>query len=292
MAEAEVAVAVAEAKRSFITPAWIQKLPFLGVGVGFRKIFKKAVFSYRSQIDFLEIITDQYIQPSLEQRIELSRLKNLFPIVPHSLGLSLASAEPTDEEYLNQVASIAHAVKAPWFSDHIAMTRFGRLDIGHLAPVPFTHEFVDITCRNIQRVRSVIPKPFILENISYTHTFGGEMSEAEFIKAILEQSDCGLLLDLMNLYANSQNHQYDPYKFLNDIPLERVVQVHIIGGHWDEGLLIDSHSSVTPTEVWNLLKYVADRVKIRAVLLEWDDQLPNFQVVLKELAIAREIVNR
>ena len=289
----EVAVvgAVAEAKKLYHPPDWIKRLPVLGVGIGFRKSLKKSIFSHHKAIDFLEIITDQYIKPSLFQRIELSQLKQLFPLVPHSLNLSLASADGLDSDYLKEVASVVRAVRPPWWSDHISMTRGGPLDIGHLAPVPFTHEFIQLIQNNIREVKKAIHTPFVLENISYTHKFYNEISESRFLTEIVEGSDSGMLLDLMNLYANSRNHGYDPYQFLEEIPLERVVQVHVIGGHLERGLIVDSHSSATPSEVWDLLRYVAKRVQIKALLLEWDDRFPNFEIILNELAIAKEILN-
>jgi hypothetical protein len=131
------------------------------------------------------------------------------------------------------------------------MTRSGRIDIGHLAPITLNQEMLRIVCGNIKQARAEVAAPFIIENIAYTLRMpGAELSEAEFLSRVVETTDSGLLLDLMNLHANSQNHDYDPYEFLASIPLERVVQVHIIGGHYHHGVLIDSHSHRTPEEVW------------------------------------------
>lgn len=287
----EGVVAVAAVKKLYNSPNWIEKLPVLGVGIGFRKSLKKAILTHRKSIDFLEIIADQYIEPSLFQQMELRNLRRFFPLIPHSLGLSLASADSLNNSYLKEVASIVRAVQPPWWSDHISMTRTGPLDIGHLAPVPFTYEFVRVVQDNIREMKKTIATPLILENISYTHAFLNEISEGLFIKEIVERSDCGILLDLMNLYANSRNHGYNPYQFLEEIPLERVVQIHVIGGHLEHGLIVDSHSSATPAEVWNLLRFVAKRVQIKALLLEWDVQFPNFDIILNELSIAKEILN-
>lgn len=155
------------------------------------------------------------------------------------------------------------------------MTRAGRIDIGHLAPVPMTEEMLEIVCENIKRAKSAVAAPFIIENIAYTLRLpGAEMSESEFLTRVVERTDSGLLLDLMNLHANSRNHGYDPYEFLASIPIERVVQVHIIGGHYHHGVLIDSHSQRTPVEVWEMLEFVARRTEIKAVLIEWDEHGP------------------
>ena len=287
-----VGVAAVEGENSRVPPKWIRDLPVLGVGLGFRKSLKQEIFAHKQEIDFLELILDQYIGPSFGQIMELRRLSKAFPLIPHGLGLSLGSVDFDDPGRLRDFASVVKMVRPPWWSEHIAMTRAGPLDIGHLAPVPFTEEMVEIVCRNIAAVKKILPVPLILENISYTHHFSrNELTEAEFISAILERSDCGLLLDVMNLYANSQNHRYDPIQFLDEIPLERVVQIHAIGGRWASGVLVDSHSASTPVEVWELLRYVARRAQVKAILIEWDEQIPPFEVISGELSIARNILS-
>src|SRR5262249_27656481 len=164
-------------------------------------------------------------------------------------------------------AHLVDRVGPPWWSDHLALTRVGPIDIGHLSPVPQTAEMLDVVCRNIAQARSQVTLPFIIENIAYTLRLpGAEMSEAEFLSNVLRRTDSGLLLDLMNLHANACNHGYDAYEFLATLPLERVVQIHIIGGHYHNGTLIDSHSHRTPDVVWNLLEFVASRTTIKAVL--------------------------
>lgn len=275
-----------------LTPSWIQKLPSLGVGIGFRKALKQKIFTSHTQIDFLEIITEHYAQPSFGQLQELTRLNKIFPLIPHVLGSSLGNASGLNPQYLKEIASVINAIKPLWWSDHIAITSTGNLDIGHLAPLPRTMEMVKIICENISTIKKKIKYPLILENISFTHTLGGELTEEEFIKEIIERSDCGLLLDLMNLYANSQNFHYDPIEFLDRIPIERVVQLHIIGGHWEEGILVDSHSSAPPARVWELLEYVASRTKIKGIIIEWDENLPAFDRILTEVKRAKKILSK
>src|SRR5262249_52050642 len=146
------------------------------------------------------------------------------------------------------------------WSEHIAFTRAGGIDIGHLAPLPFTQVAIDAVCRNIDTVRQRIPVPLILENITYNVLLPRqEMSEAEFLAEILERTDCGLLLDVTNLHVNSENLQYDARAFLDHLPLERVVQLHFAGGCLHDGTLIDSHSEPTSEEVWRLLEEVLSR---------------------------------
>ncbi|HEU4391332.1 MAG TPA: DUF692 domain-containing protein, partial [Blastocatellia bacterium] len=272
-------------------PDWLQRLPRLGVGLGFRRPLARPIVEHAAEIDFLEIISEHYLGFSRFDKRELRELRRRFPLVAHGLSLSPGTLDPPDHTYLGDVGELVKTASTPWWSDHLAMTRAGRIDIGHLAPVPLTGEMLGIVCRNINQAKDRIKCPFAVENIAHTlQVPGAEMGEAEFLSQVLEQTDSGLLLDLMNLHANARNHCYDAYEFLESIPLDRVVQIHIIGGHYARGVLVDSHSRPTPEEVWQMLEFVARRVDIKAVLLEWDEQFPEFSVIIDQLSRARAIL--
>jgi len=132
--------------------------------------------------------------------------------------------------------------------------------------------------------------PILLENIAYLVAAPGDLSEAAFIGEVLSRTDCGLLLDLHNLYANALNHHYDPIEFLSSLPLERIHQVHIAGGHDEGGYRIDSHAAPAPDAVWDLLEWLAGRAPIRAAIVEWDRHLPPFEVIQGEARKARAIL--
>lgn len=273
-------------------PSWIGQLPRLGVGLGFRRPLARPIVANATEIDFLEIITDHYFDFTRFERRELRELSSRFRLIPHSLSLSPGTIGPPDDAYLRRLAKLVKRVDPPWWSDHLAMTRAGVIDVGHLAPVPLTEEMLTVVCANVNRAKARVGRPFIIENIAYTLRLpGSEMSEAEFLSEVLDRTDSGLLLDLMNLHANSRNHGYDPFAFLRSIPLNRVVQVHVIGGHYHGGILVDSHSRPTPEEVWRMLEFVAAATEIRAVLLEWDEQFPEFDVIIGQLARARAILS-
>ncbi len=267
------------------------QLPALGVGLGFRVPFRGDLFLHQRQVSFLEILADHYLDTSPEQEQELDLLAEHFALIPHALNLSLGSAEGVDPAYVRKLAKLVRRVNPPWWSEHIAFTRAGGVDIGHLSPLPFTWEAVEVVCRNIAEVRRWIDRPLILENIAYAMTApAGEMSEAEFLTEVLERTDCGLLLDVTNLHTNAVNHGYDPLAFLGQLPLERVVQLHFVGGHWHNGVLIDSHSQPTPPKVWALMEAVLTRVPVKGVVLERDENLPPFEELLGELDQVRRIV--
>jgi uncharacterized protein (UPF0276 family) len=266
------------------------ELPVLGVGLGFREPFLAELFLHRQQVDFLEITADHYLDAPPEKRQELELLADHFPLIPHGLNLSLGSAEGLDPAYLDRLAALVKRLDPPWWSEHIAFTRAGGVEIGHLSPLPFTGEAVEALCRNIAAARRRIEAPLILENITYPFTLpGAEMSEADFLAEVLERTGCGLLLDVTNLYVNAVNHGYDPHAFLDHLPLDRVVQLHFVGGNWREGVLIDSHSQSTPPEVWDLMGQVIARAPVKGIVLERDENLPPFPEVLAELERARSI---
>lgn len=244
----------------------------------------------RPQIDFLEITSDHYIDSPRKKLEELSLLAEHFPLIPHSLELSLGSAEGVDEEYLAKLTDVIDAANPLWFSDHICFTRSGGVKIGHLAPVPFTDEALGVFVRNIERVKKRISTPLILENITYNIRYpSSTMSETEFIRRLLEETDCGLLIDVTNLYINSVNLSFDWRKWLQEIPLERVVQLHFVGAHEGPGRLIDAHADTTGDDVWNVFREVNVMCDIKGAILERDGNFPNFDELIDELRVAREL---
>ena len=265
-------------------------LPVLGAGLGFREPLLSALFLQRSAADFLEIVADHFLEATPRKREELDTLALHFPLIPHALGLSLGSAEGLDAGYLRNLAALVNYINPPWWSEHIAFTHSGSVDIGHLTPLPHTKEALDVLCRNIRQVQSQIAAPLILENITYAAALpGAEMSEAQFLTELVERTDCGLLLDVTNLYINSINHNYDALEFLDALPLERVVQLHFVGGEWHDGTLIDSHSQPTPEAIWELMAIVLAKAPVKGILLERDENLPPFAELAGEMARAREI---
>ena len=214
-----------------------------------------------------------------------------FPLIPHSLDLSLGSAEGVDREYLEKLAALVDMVRPGWFSDHICFTRSGGAKIGHLAPVPYTREALKVFVRNIREVKDRIKTPLILENITYMMRFpSSEMTEAEFIVRLLDETDCGLLLDVTNLYINSRNFGFDWRVFLDALPMERVVQLHFVGSHAHGGGLIDAHADATQDEIWAVFREVCARSNVKGAILERDENFPDFTELLVELRTARDIL--
>ena len=182
--------------------------------------------------------------PRPEKLRELDRLAEHFPLIPHGLDLSLGSAEGLDAAYRDRLLKLVRRLDPPWWSEHVAFTRAGGVAIGHLAPVPFAKQGLDVLAANIREVQERIETPLILENITYAFECpGAEFEEAEFLAELVDRTGCGLLLDVTNLHINAVNHGFDPVAFLDRLPLDRVVQLHFVGGHREGDFLIDSHSA-------------------------------------------------
>ena len=261
----------------------------LGVGLGFRPPLLGDLFLHRDGVDFLEIVADHYLDAAPAQEAERDLLAAHFPLIPHGLNLSLGSAEGLDDDYVRKITGLVNHLRPPYWSEHIAWTRADGVEIGHLTPLPFTREALDVLCRNVAAVQRHTDVPLILENITQVVQFPGDMTEAEFLTELAAQTGCGLLLDVTNLYTNAVNFGYDLDAFLDHAPLERVVQLHFTGGHWHDGFLVDSHSAPTPPEVWDLMAAVLARAPVKGVILERDENLPPFAEMAGELARARQI---
>ena len=268
-------------------------LPTLGVGIGYREPYRADLFLNRPRVDFLEIVADHYLDAGVEKARELQLLAGHFTLIPHGLDLSLGSAEGVDRAYLRKLAALVRRLDPPWWSEHVAFTRAGGVEIGHLTPLPYPREALAALCRNVAEARAAIAAPLVLENIAYLQAVpGSEMAEADFLAEVVERTDCGLLLDVTNLHANAVNHGYDPLAYLARLPLERVVQLHFVGGHWERDVLIDSHSRPTPPDVWALMDAVLARAPVRGAVLERDEHLPPFTELLNELEQARALGRR
>ena len=266
------------------------QLPALGAGLGFRLPFTEQVLAKADEVDFLEITADHFINITEGRDRVFQRLQEKFTLIPHGLNLSLGSAEGLNRDYLAQLKAIVDRVQPPWWSEHISFTQSGEVEIGHLSPVPFNKSGLDALCDNIRIAQECIQRPLILESITYTMQLPwNDIEEGEFLAELLDRSDCGLLLDVTNLYTNSVNHEYDANRFLDQLPDDRVVQLHYVGGEWNDGKLIDNHSHTTPDEIWELMGEVFRRFPVKGAILERDDNFPEFEKLLEEVDRCRSI---
>jgi uncharacterized protein len=215
----------------------------------------------------------------------------------HALKMSVASADPPREDYMEAIRAVAEENGAASVSDHLGFTRAGNgsTEMGHFAPPPYTRAALDATCRNIDVIQRYFKKfDFFLENIAYTFKFKGEMDEKEFLIKLLQKTGCNWLLDVTNVYANSVNHKYDAYQFIRDVmPFAPKVEMHLAGGFFSKELdsYVDSHSEPIPQEVWDLYRFSLQegKGKVEAVFIERDQNYPAEPAWRSEVRIAREI---
>ena len=261
------------------------------LGIGWRP--ELALHIARDQsLDFVEIVAEN-IPP---ERIPLP-LRQLVDrgvsVVPHGTSLSLGGAEPPSKQQLSRLARLAEQLNAPLISEHFAFVRAGGVEAGHLLPLERTHGMLDLLVENILEAKSALPVPLALENIATLFEWPhAEMDEAAFITQALERTDCLLLLDVSNLYANARNHGWDARSYLDRLPLERLAYVHVAGGIPRNGLYHDTHAHPIPDGALGLLGELCSRVEIPAVMLERDDHFPEWIELNNELSAVAEVCRR
>ncbi len=262
-------------------------------GIGLRREHFDAIFAEQPDVDFLEIISENFMTLGGRPRDVLDRAISHWPVLPHGVGLSIGSPDPLDESYLARLAQLLKRLDPPFFSDHLSYASAFGVQYHDLLPLPFTEEAIRHVVARIDEVQHRIGLPLALENPSYYMKLpGAEMSEAEFISEVVRRSGCYLLLDVNNVWVNAQNHAYDPYRFVDALPRERVVQLHI-AGHDDSGeLIIDTHGAPVATSVLELYAYTLQRVAPTRTLLEWDNNLPPLARVIAELDKVRLAATR
>lgn len=269
-----------------------KEMPVLGVGLGLRGDICNGILEHKEEIDFLEITPENYRDNNASLKW-LAGFAEIFPLVSHSVSLSVGSLDPLDYSLLRSIRQFLNRFGLSWWSDHLCFTGVDGESGNDLFPLPWTEEAVRQVAGKAKEAQSVVSKPLILENIPYyTRMPSADYSEPEFIRRVLEESDCGLLLDLNNLYVNSLNHDFDPKKFLDQLPLERVVQIHLAGPGRFGTRVIDTHGAAVPEPVFELLDYVlAKNIAVKAVMIERDQHFPDFAALLAELRKIREIWN-
>lgn len=270
-----------------------KQLPVLGTGLGLRRELVDETFDNAGRIDWLEVVPENYMGLGGRARERLEEAASAFPLVSHGVNLSIGSTDDLNETYLVQIGELLDRINSPWWSDHFCFTSSGGTYMHDLLPLPLTKEAVHHIAERAKRVQDRTGRPFLLENISfYMQMPGSEMPEEDFITRVLEEADCGLLLDVNNVYVNSLNHKFDPYQYIDRLPLDRVVQIHIAGHKKIDDYVIDTHGAAVVEPVFQLLEHVLRKTKVHAILLERDQQFPEFEELLAEVARIKEIAAR
>jgi uncharacterized protein (UPF0276 family) len=270
-----------------------EKLPVLGIGLGLRRELALDTFENPDRIDWLEFVPENYMGLGGRCREVLEQAAERFPLISHGVNLSIGSTDDLNADYLKSIKALLETVNSAWWSDHLCFTSVEGVYTHDLLPLPFSREAVNHIVERVKRVQDYVARPFLLENISfYMYMPGCELSEAQFMAEILEKADCGLLLDVNNVYVNSVNLGFDPIEYLNQLPLERTVQIHVAGHKSGGEMLIDTHGAAVIEPVYELLEYVLGRTKLNAVMIERDQNFPEFAELIGELDVIRGIAQR
>ena len=258
-----------------------------GIGLGLRSAFIEQIDGGEADgaVAFLEVSPENYLWRGGRAVDQLARIRDRFPLLGHGLGMNLGGVDPLDDRFFAELRRFLDAHPTPWYSDHLCMCHRGA-EFHDLLPVPFSSESAVRVASRIREAADRVERPMLFENISYYLPMGeAQLSEAEFVSLVCEEADCGLLLDVNNAYVNAQNHGFDPYAWLERIPLERVRQLHIAGHEaWDERTLIDTHGASVKEEVQAMMAWVVERIGPVPVLLERDNHIPPLADLLAEVA--------
>jgi uncharacterized protein (UPF0276 family) len=266
-------------------------LPNLGLGLGLRTAHYSTIIAEKPPVAWFEIISENYLRTQGRPLDFLEQIADAYPIVMHGVSLSIGSTDALDREYLSELRALRDRVKARWVSDHLCWTGVAGKNTHDLLPLPYTEEALAHVTSRVKAVQDFLGSPLLLENpSSYAEFASDSMPEWEFLARLAEASDCAILLDVNNVYVSSKNHGFDPLTYLNAIPFERVVQFHV-AGHTDHGThIIDSHIGPVIDPVWQLLATAHARAGGAPVLLEWDAEIPSFEVTHAELLRAHEFI--
>ncbi|AMV15075.1 TPA: DUF692 family protein [Legionella pneumophila subsp. pneumophila] len=267
-----------------------QKLPYLGFGLGLRPNYYEEILTSKPDLDWFEILTENYLIPGGKPLYYLDKIREHYPIVMHGVSLSLGSTDPLNWDYLNQVQELASRIEPVWISDHLCWTGVHGLNTHDLLPVPYTTEAIQHIVSRIQEIQDFLKRPFLIENVSSYLTYKqSEMSEWDFILEIVKQSGCYLLLDVNNVYVSSFNHNFDPMAYINSMPPGRVAQIHL-AGHTNHGdYIIDTHNAPVIEPVWDLYEATIQRLGPVSTMIERDDNMPDFSELLSEINHAKRL---
>ncbi|MCF6256513.1 MAG: DUF692 domain-containing protein [Gammaproteobacteria bacterium] len=267
-------------------------LPNLGFGVGLRTQHLPDILSEGARVDWFEIISENFMEHSGYTSNVVDRLSEDIPIVMHGVSLSIGSESPLNRDYLDKLKKLARRVNAVWISDHLCWTGLGSHNSHDLLPLPLNEESLKHVTQRVQEVQEILERPLIIENpSSYVQFRSSTMTEWEFITELVEATQCGLLLDVNNVYVSAHNHRFDAEHYIRSIPHNHVVQIHLAGPAYCGEYMIDTHDAPVPARVWELYSLAQELTGGVSTLLEWDAQIPDYPELLAELDKARRLMS-
>jgi uncharacterized protein len=268
----------------------MEKLDYLGFGLGLRSAHYEAILDETPKVDWFEAITEDYLVPGGNRLYYLNRIRERYPIAMHGVSLSIGSCDSLDWNYLKQLKNLAKQLKPCWISDHFCWTGVNSTYLHDLLPLPFTQETIKHLVERIGQVQDYLQTQILLENVSsYVTYHHSEMTEWDFIRTVAEEANCLILLDINNVYVSAYNHHFDPLDYLNGIPVERVQQFHLAGHSNFDSYIVDTHDHAIIESVWDLYALATRRFGHVSTMIERDDHIPPIKDLLQELQKAKSI---
>lgn len=260
----------------------------LGLGVGLRSQHFDYVLRNQINVEWFEVITENFIDCKGKPGYVLGEISKKYPVVMHGVSLSIGSTDPLDFDYLRKVKKLARNINARWISDHICWTGVAGINTHDLLPLPFDEPTLSHLVSRIKQVQDYLEQRIVLENVSsYVGYSRSSMPEWEFIARVAEEADCGLLLDVNNVYVSSFNHNFDPIEYISKLPHDRIAQFHIAGHTNCNTHLLDTHDGPVIPPVWELYALAHELTGGRSTLLEWDSKIPKFPELEAEVKKAK-----
>lgn len=262
--------------------------PDLGLGIGLRSAHVRRILQESPAIDWFELISENYLESHGWRRHALQQIAERYPVVMHGVSLSIGSGDALDFTYLTSLKQLAQDIRARWISDHLCWTGVAGQTTHDLLPLPLNESTLKHVVARIRAVQDFLERPLIIENpSSYARFQADTMPEWEFLARMAEDADCGLLLDVNNVYVSSVNHGFDPRHYIDAIPATRVVQIHLAGHRHYGSHILDTHDGPVIEPVWQLYRQAIGRTGPVSTLLEWDAQIPELDVLHAEVLKAR-----
>lgn len=263
---------------------------FGGFGLGLRKPHYPAFLENQVAVDFVEVISENFMADGGRPRRILRQVREAYPVALHGVSMSVGSADGIDSDYLLRLSALVDEIEPLFVSDHLCWTRILGFNSHDLLPLPYDKESLEVVVGNVSRAQDVFGRAMLIENpSSYIDFAHSTMTEWEFLDALCQRSGCGLLLDVNNIFVSARNHGFDAIAYLDGVPAHRVRQVHLAGHSQGTDLLIDTHDQPVPASVWDLYAHVLPRLGPVATMIERDDAIPPLGELLDELDVARRI---
>jgi uncharacterized protein (UPF0276 family) len=264
--------------------------PLSGFGLGLRIPHYDAFLETTQPVDFLEVISENFMVEGGKPLDVLARIRERYRVVLHGVSMNIGSSDGLDAAYLRRLRALADRIEPLWVSDHLCWTGVGGFNSHDLLPLPYTEEALALVAANVHAAQDALGRSLVLENPSTYLAFPeAALGEAEFLAELCARTGCHLLLDVNNIYVSATNHGFDPDEWLRRLPLERVLQVHLAGHTQGRDMLVDTHDSPVSDPVWDLYARFMARLGDVAVMIERDDRIPPLPELLDELDHARAL---